>query len=140
MQREPDAQGQGSLARRLAELGELVRWDMRAVEEALDELPPAADVVRKSAHHLRLRPMCVAVAARCGTGFDARGRDLAVAVELVHCATLLHDDVVDLGDQRRGAPAARLLFGNAASIFAGDWLLVHALKRVRAVRVDGTLD
>ncbi len=144
--RVADAQGQGSLARRLAELGELVRWDMRAVEDALDELPPAADVVRKSAHHLiarggkRLRPMCVAVAARCGTGFDARGRDLAVAVELVHCATLLHDDVVDLGDQRRGAPAARLLFGNAASIFAGDWLLVHALKRVRAVRVDGTLD
>ena len=53
--RVADAQGQGSLARRLAELGELVRWDMRAVEEALDELPPAADVVRKSAHHLIAR-------------------------------------------------------------------------------------
>ncbi|MBC7171007.1 MAG: polyprenyl synthetase family protein, partial [Polyangiaceae bacterium] len=100
----------------------------------------------KSGHHLlaqggkRLRPMCVALASRVGSGFSPAARELGVAIELVHCATLLHDDVVDIGDQRRGAPSARTLYGNAASIFAGDWLLVDALRRVRAVEVPGTLE
>jgi octaprenyl-diphosphate synthase len=80
------------------------------------------------------------LASRVGAGFDARGLDLAIAVELVHAATLLHDDVVDLGDVRRGAPSARTVYGNAASIFAGDWLLIEALRRVRRARVPETLD
>jgi octaprenyl-diphosphate synthase len=66
--------------------------------------------------------------------------DLAVAVELVHNATLLHDDVIDLADTRRGAKAARAELGNAASIFAGDWLLIEALRRVRRAGVGETLD
>ncbi|MFO0001365.1 MAG: polyprenyl synthetase family protein, partial [bacterium] len=84
--------------------------------------------------------MCVALASRVGTGFSQTARDLAVAAELVHNATLLHDDVVDLGDRRRGAPAARVLYGNAASIYAGDWLLVEALMRVRRAGMPDLLD
>src|SRR5690606_26246444 len=134
-----------SLASRLAELAALVAPDVALVEEATPTLRPDASAVERGARHLldrggkRLRPMCVALASRLGTGFDARGVELAVAVELVHAATLLHDDVVDLGDTRRGAPAARVIFGNAVSIFAGDWLLVDALRRVRTVGVDGVL-
>ena len=141
-----DARGLDGLAQRLADLGDLVAWDMRDVNEALETVPRGESLVHRSAHHLlerggkRLRPMCVAVAARAGSGFSPAARELGVAVELVHCATLLHDDVVDLGDQRRGAPAARALYGNAASIFAGDWLLVEALQRVRRVGVPDTLD
>ncbi len=141
-----DSQGLGDLSLRLGQLAELVHWDMKDLEQALDTIPRTERVVHKSANHLldqggkRLRPMCVALAARCGDGFSPEARELALAVEFVHCATLLHDDVVDFGDTRRGAPAARTLYGNAASIFAGDWLLVEALRRVRATRVPGTLD
>jgi len=140
-----EAHGLGEMSRHLVSLGELVRWDMADVEASLSTLPLRADVVGESAGHLvalggkRLRPMCVALAARLGSGFSQDARELAVSVELVHCATLLHDDVVDVGDTRRGAPAARLVYGNAASIFAGDWLLVEALRRVANAGVDGAL-
>lgn len=140
------ARGLTSLGETLGGLQGFVRDDLLQVEAALSALDAPDDRVGKSATHLvdlggkRLRPLCVALAARVGTGFSAAALDLAVAVELVHSATLLHDDVVDLGDRRRGAPAARVIYGNAASIFAGDWLLIEALRRVRAATVPGTLD
>jgi len=119
---------------------------MNAIAQALADLPRGDTRVQRAAHHLldqggkRLRPMCVALASHLGSGLDARGAQLAISVELVHAATLLHDDVVDLGDTRRGAPAARTVYGNAASIFAGDWLLIDALRRVRGARIADTLD
>ena len=142
------AAGRGleGLGDRLRTLGELTRGDLAETEAALAEVPRGAGLVGQSAGHLldlsgkRLRPMCVALAARLGTGFDGPAREFAVAVELVHNATLLHDDVIDLGDLRRGKPTARSIYGNAASIFAGDWLLVEALKRVRRAGVAGTLE
>lgn len=138
--------GLDGLAGRLGDLTGWVGGDVARIEASLGELALADDVVGQSAGHLlrrpgkRLRPMCVALAARAGSGFDASARELAVAVELVHAATLLHDDVVDLGDVRRGAPTARTVYGNAASIFAGDWLLVEALRRVRGAAVPDTLE
>lgn len=135
--------GLDAMAEKLESLASLVQWDMQDIAAALNALPERGGVVYQSARHLldlggkRLRPICVALSSRVGSGFDARSRDLAVAAELVHCATLLHDDVIDLGDRRRGSPTARSLYGNAASIFAGDWLLIEALKRVRG---SGTPD
>lgn len=127
-----------SLTEKLAQLRAFIHDDLAAVEEALRVVERRPTPLHASAHHLlglggkRLRPLCVALAARMGHGFGPTARAIAVAVELVHNATLLHDDVVDLGDVRRGAPAARMVYGNAASIFAGDWLLVNALSRVHA--------
>jgi octaprenyl-diphosphate synthase len=57
----------------------------------------------------------------------------------VHTATLLHDDVVDEAVTRRGRPTARISYGNAASIFAGDWLLIGALQRVNSAELPGLL-
>lgn len=120
--------------------------DLAAVEAELAAVPPRPDVVGRASLHLlslggkRLRPLCVALASRMGAGFGPRALHLAVAVELVHSATLLHDDVVDQGELRRGRPAARMVYGNAASVFAGDWLLVEALRRVRRSELVDVLD
>ncbi len=138
--------GAPSLGDRLIDLDRWVRDDLRAFEAELSAVPRGARLVHAAAHHLldlrgkHLRPMCVALATRFGEGFTEAARGLAVAVELVHSATLLHDDVVDVADRRRGQPAARVVYGNAASIFAGDWLLVAALRRIAASGVDGLLD
>jgi octaprenyl-diphosphate synthase len=140
------ARGAPSLGERLAALERWVREDLAGFEAELAVLPRGARVVHAAAHHLidlggkHLRPLCVALASRFGEGFTPRARSLAVAVELVHSATLLHDDVVDLAERRRGAPAACVVYGNAASIFAGDWLLVAALRRIAAAGVEGLLD
>ncbi|HRC56692.1 MAG TPA: polyprenyl synthetase family protein [Kofleriaceae bacterium] len=138
--------GIGDLGRRLLELEGFVRDNLQDVDRALDEVPRNERMINAAAHHLldlrgkHLRPMCVALASRLGSGFSAAARQLALAVELVHTATLLHDDVVDEAVTRRGRPTARVTYGNAASIFAGDWLLVGALQRVRATEVPGLLD
>lgn len=133
-------------AARLSEMREFLGSDLEEVERALARSGAGATVAHRSAQHLlavggkRLRPLCVALAARTGDGFTPAARELAIAVELVHAATLLHDDVVDLGDKRRGVDAARVVYGNAASIFGGDWLLVEALGRIRATGLLDTLD
>src|SRR5882724_7065944 len=124
--------GARDLGDRLSSLARWVRADLAEFETELALLPRGARVVQKAAHHLldlrgkHLRPLCVALASRFGEGFTPRARGLAVAVELVHTATLLHDDVVDLAERRRGEATACVVYGNAASIFAGDWLLVAA--------------
>jgi octaprenyl-diphosphate synthase len=74
----------------------------------------------------------VLLSAACFGSVPNAAREMAVVVELIHSATLLHDDVVDDGDQRRGADTARLLWGNAVSVLAGDALLVHSLKQTAA--------
>jgi octaprenyl-diphosphate synthase len=138
--------GAPSLAERLASLDRWVRADLVAFEAELAALPRGARVVHAAAHHLldlrgkHLRPLCVALTSRFGDGFTEQARGLAVAVELIHNATLLHDDVVDVAERRRGEPAACVVYGNAASIFAGDWLLIAALRRIAAAGVDGLLD
>jgi octaprenyl-diphosphate synthase len=138
--------GLDGLTRRLVELRLLLASNLDEVERALDGAGRlGTSLAHQSARHLlgqsgkRIRPMCVALAARTGAGWNEAARTFAVAVELVHNATLLHDDVVDVGDERRGVPAARVLYGNAASIFGGDWLLVEALRRIQATGMHDVL-
>jgi octaprenyl-diphosphate synthase len=142
--------GLPDLAQRLTELAALLQSDLAGVETALTALGDSADdVATRAAQHLlarpgkRIRATAVLLAARLGKGPGPGDReltrDLAVAAELVHAATLLHDDVIDLGDERRGAPAARIVYGNTASILGGDHLLVEALRRVRPPLLDEIL-
>jgi octaprenyl-diphosphate synthase len=123
-------------AERIAEVQALLSDDMAVVGRELARLTregisPATD----SATHLleaggkRIRPLTVLLSAACFGPVPAAARDLAVVAELVHLATLLHDDVVDDGMERRGRPTPRRLWGNAVSVLAGDLLLTHALER-----------
>ena len=138
--------GAPTLAERLVQLDRFVREDLTGFDKELDAIPRGARTIHRAAHHLldlrgkHLRPLCVALTRRFGEGFTERAKDLAIAVELVHSATLLHDDVVDLAERRRGQPTACVVYGNAASIFAGDWLLIAALRRIRQSGIEGVLD
>ncbi|QCI63279.1 polyprenyl synthetase family protein [Phreatobacter stygius] len=88
----------------------------------------------------RLRPMLtLATAALSGYRGDGHIR-LAAAVEFMHTATLLHDDVVDESDMRRGKPAARMVWGNEASVLVGDFLLGQAFKMMVEVGSLRALD
>ena len=76
----------------------------------------------------RLRPMLVVLAARA-YGYDGdKHQLLAAIVEFIHTATLLHDDVVDESDMRRGQETANALFGDAASVLVGDFLYSRAFE------------
>ena len=74
----------------------------------------------------RLRPMLTVAAASLFDQGTGTAINFAAAVEFMHNATLLHDDVVDESDMRRGKPAARMVWGNKASILVGDFLLGQA--------------
>ncbi len=78
----------------------------------------------------RVRPLSTLLACACFGDITPAAEQLATAAELIHAATLLHDDVIDDGSERRGVPTARRIYGNAVSVLAGDLLLVHALEQV----------
>ena len=122
-------------AESLRPLLDIVAEDMQAVNRIiLDKAVSDVELIPKLAHHLiesggkRLRPMLTIAAAKlCGYQRDGHIR-LAAAVEFMHTATLLHDDVVDESDYRRGKASARRVWGNQASVLVGDFLLGQAFR------------
>src|SRR6516164_3964422 len=116
-------------------LVELVAGDMGRVNAAiLSRTGSEVTMIPEVANHLinsggkRLRPMLtLAMAVLAGYPGDGHIK-LAAAVEFMHTATLLHDDVVNESDMRRGKLAARMLWGNEASVLVGDFLLGQAFK------------
>jgi octaprenyl-diphosphate synthase len=114
----------------------LVRDDMAEVNEIiLSHARSDVALIPELARHLidsggkRLRPMLTIAAAKL-CGYEGGGADikLAASVEFMHTATLLHDDVVDESDMRRGKKTARMLWGNQASVLVGDFLLGQAFR------------
>ena len=116
-------------------LTELVQSDMERVNTTiLSRTGSQVTMIPEVANHLidsggkRLRPMLTIAMARLA-GYRGDGHvKLAASVEFMHTATLLHDDVVDESDMRRGRLAARMLWGNEASVLVGDFLLGQAFK------------
>jgi octaprenyl-diphosphate synthase len=116
-------------------LARAVSADMARVNDTiLSRTGSDVTMIPEVANHLissggkRLRPiLTLATAGLCGYHGDGHIK-LAASVEFMHTATLLHDDVVDQSDMRRGKPAARMLWGNEASVLVGDFLLGQAFK------------
>ncbi|TCU27881.1 octaprenyl-diphosphate synthase [Rhizobium azibense] len=125
-------------------LVDLTRADMERVNQLiLSKAGSDVQMIPEVANHLissggkRLRPM-LTLASACL--FDYRGENhvkLATSVEFMHTATLLHDDVVDESNLRRGKSTARTIWGNQASVLVGDFLLGQAFRMMVDV---GSLD
>jgi octaprenyl-diphosphate synthase len=128
-------------------LAELVAGDMGRVNATiLSRIGSGVEMIPEIANHLiasggkRLRPMLTLSMAQL-SGYAGDGHiKLAAAVEFMHTATLLHDDVVDESEMRRGKLAARMLWGNEASVLVGDFLLGQAFKMMVEVGSMRALD
>jgi octaprenyl-diphosphate synthase len=124
-------------ARRIADVAAFLETDLREVERRIAETSSKGIAPGTASGGKRIRPMLVLLsAAACGSITDV-ALDLAAVSELVHMATLLHDDVLDDASERRGVPVARRVYGNAVSVLAGDLLLVNSLERAHRADTEG---
>lgn len=126
----------------------LAAGDMAAIDALIrDRLASDVVLINQVAEHIvsaggkRLRPMLVMLAGRATGTVSAEHHQLAAIVEFIHTSTLLHDDVVDESDLRRGRSTANAIWGNAASVLVGDFLysrsfqLMVELDRMPVMRI-----
>jgi octaprenyl-diphosphate synthase len=139
----------GNLGRSLSalEIFDLVRSDLDQVEReiGLEEIA-SVDAITYIGQYLqsgggkRLRPMLVLL---CGKLFGETTPALvrmAAVVEMIHTATLVHDDVIDMAKTRRGRPSINVVWGNHTSVLAGDWLYMQAFQVALRERNFAILD
>jgi octaprenyl-diphosphate synthase len=131
----PFESGQEKPVPTLDALVKLTAHDMNLINDLiLEKAQSHVELIPQLAGHLinsggkRIRPMLTVAAARMSGYQGLHHVKLAMAVEFMHTATLLHDDVVDESDMRRGKDAARVIWGNQASVLVGDYLLGQAFK------------
>src|SRR5215213_10317718 len=113
----------------------LVAGDMNGVNAAiLERMQSKVALIPELAGHLiagggkRMRPMLTLASASLLGYSGTRQHKLAAAVEFIHTATLLHDDVVDNSGMRRGKQTANIIWGNPASVLVGDFLFSRAFE------------
>ncbi len=128
-----------------AQAQSLLAAELRAVDSLIiEKLNGQSILIPKVSSHIisaggkRLRPMLTLLSAKlCGYQNGQRHIELATCIEFIHTATLLHDDVIDDSDQRRGKPTAHMIWGNNASILVGDFLFSKAFELMVE---DGSLE
>lgn len=114
---------------------ELINAQLYSVEERIRQQARAFDPAVEGyiayaieSNGKRLRPALTLFAGGATGEINSSHLDLAVILELIHAATLVHDDIMDGADKRRGQPTANAKWGNAISVLLGDCLFAHALK------------
>lgn len=117
------------------EVFDLLHDDLVAVEQefarssasSVDSITEIAGYLREGGGK-RIRPALLLLAAKA-LGYSGRSSiRLGAVIEMVHTATLVHDDIIDLADTRRGRPSANTQWGNAKCVLAGDWLYMQAFR------------
>ena len=117
------------------EVFDLLHDDLRAIEREFggDTVSSVAAITEISEYlreggGKRIRPLLLLLAAK-SQGYSEHGMvRLGAVVEMVHTATLVHDDIIDAADTRRGRPSANTTWGNAKCVLAGDWLYMQAFR------------
>jgi octaprenyl-diphosphate synthase len=139
--------GFGKLGQSLTakEILDLVRDDLKRVEREISlESVGNVEAITAISRHLqssggkRLRPILLLLSARLTGEISDEAVRLAAVVEMIHTATLVHDDVIDEAKTRRGRPSTNALWGNQTSVLAGDWLYMQAFQvalRLRNFRI-----
>src|SRR4051795_2726337 len=123
--------GQALTAR---EIFDLIHDDLEQVEKRISvESLASVDAVTAIGQYLqssggkRLRPALLLISSKLfGNGTSATALQLGAVVELIHAATLVHDDVIDAAETRRGRPSSNVKWGNHTCVLAGDWLYMQA--------------
>lgn len=119
---------------------ELTAQDMAGVNAAiLEQLNSDVQLINQLGYYIvsgggkRIRPMIAVLAARA-VGYEGNAHvTIAALIEFIHTATLLHDDVVDESDMRRGKATANAAFGNAASVLVGDFIYTRAFQMMTSL-------
>ncbi|HCA26449.1 MAG TPA: octaprenyl diphosphate synthase [Betaproteobacteria bacterium] len=124
----------------LERVRQLTHEEMQAVDDVIRrQLHSDVVLIRQVGEYIvnsggkRLRPLLTVLSANACGYRGAHHYDLAAVVEFIHTATLLHDDVVDASDLRRGKSTANAVFGNAASVLVGDFLYSRAFQMMVAI-------
>ena len=125
----------------LDQISALAKTDMQAVDQAiLAQLNSDVVLINQLGHYIisgggkRIRPL-IAVLVANAVGYQGREHITCAAfIEFIHTATLLHDDVVDESDMRRGRETANARFGNAASVLVGDFIYTRAFQMMTSLR------
>jgi octaprenyl-diphosphate synthase len=119
----------------LEQITDLTEQDMAAVNAAiLEQLNSDVSLINQLGYYIisgggkRIRPMIAVLAARALTYQGSKHVTVAALIEFIHTATLLHDDVVDESNMRRGKATANAAFGNAASVLVGDFIYTRAFQ------------
>ena len=129
------------------EVFELVRHDLERVEKEIGrESVASVDAITAIGQHLhqsggkRLRPTLLLLSSKLiGDGGESAIR-MGAVVEMIHAATLVHDDVIDAAQTRRGRPSTNVRWGNHTCVLAGDWLYMQAFQMALRERNFHILD
>jgi octaprenyl-diphosphate synthase len=136
--------GQSLTAR---EIYNLVKADLQKVEREMDlESVASVDAITTIGKYVhssggkRVRPMLLLLCCRMLGEAGESAIRLAAIIEMIHGATLVHDDVIDIAETRRGRPSTNMVWGNQTSVLAGDWLYMQAFQLAMKERNFHVLD